>query len=315
MKIFIRGTSCALVLLLIVFMAQAGDNDKAGTTAATFLKLGVGARAAAMGNSAVGFSTDATAIYWNPAALGAVKRTDVVLGYNRWIDKTQHGFVGIAVPGATSTAGVGVVYFNSGKMMRTEASPGGGYVTKGDFTNTDAALIVGWGFRLVGETSIGVAAKAIYEGLAGESAFAFAGDAAIFSRIEMVEFGVVGRNLGSKIKFKDEQFPLPVQILGGVAVRIPLSGVMVSATGGSVSEGKTQFSFGAEYMPIEYVAVRAGYKTGMNDVTGGMKGLSAGVGFNFAGFRLDYAFNTLGDLGPTHHLALGIGLATSAEAK
>jgi hypothetical protein len=46
----------------------------------------------------------------------------------------------------------------------------------------------------------------------------------------------------------------------------------------------------------------------MMQVTGSMKGLSGGVGFSFADMRLDYAYNTLGDLGPAHHISLGFSL-------
>jgi hypothetical protein len=313
MKILIRSTILSFILMLVSFTMLARQDDKAGTTGATFLKLGVGARAAALGNSVVGFSTDASAIYWNPAALGMVKSTDVMLGYDRWFEKMQHGFLGVAMPGSMGTTSLGIIYFNSGPMTRTEAAPGGGYVDKGQYSNTDAALMLGYGIRLFGETHFGLTVKGVYEGLAGESAFAFGGDAGIYSRIGMVDVGIVGRNFGSKLKFKDEAFALPLQILGGAAVHLQEIGLTVSAAGGSVSEGKTQFSFGAEFNPLESIALRVGYKTGLGEVTGSMKGLSGGVGLNFADVRLDYAYNTLGDLGPTHHISLGFSLGKSGS--
>jgi len=313
MKILVRSIILSVMLVLVAFTTLARQNDKAGTTGATFLKLGVGARAAALGNSVVGSSTDASAIYWNPAALGMVRNTDVMLGYDRWFDKMQHGFLGVAMPGSMGTTSLGVIYFNSGPMTRTEAAPGGGYVDKGEYSNTDAALMLGYGVRLFGETHFGLTVKGVYESLGGESAMAFGGDAGIYSRIGMVDIGIVGRNFGSKLKFKDEAFALPLQILGGVAVHLQEFGITVSATGGSVSEGKTQFSFGAEFSPIESIAIRAGYKTGLGDITGSMKGLSGGVGLNFSDVRLDYGYNTLGDLGPTHHISLGFSLGKSGS--
>ena len=234
MKIFIRSLILSLILVLVSSTMLAGQDDKAGTTGATFLKLGVGARAAALGNSVVGLSTDASAIYWNPAALGMVKSTDVMLGYDRWFEKMQHGFLGITMPGSMGTTSLGVIYFNSGPMTRTEAAPGGGYVDKGEYSNTDAALMLGYGITLFGQTQFGLTVKGIYEGLAGKSAFAFGGDAGIYSRIGMVDVGVVGRNFGTKLKFEDEAYALPLQILGGVAVHLQEIGLTVSAAGGSV---------------------------------------------------------------------------------
>jgi hypothetical protein len=63
MKILVRTLILSLMLVLVAFTMLARDNDKAGTTGATFLKLGVGARAAALGNSVVGSSSDAGALY------------------------------------------------------------------------------------------------------------------------------------------------------------------------------------------------------------------------------------------------------------
>ena len=44
-----------------------GTITKVGTTSAQFLKLGVGARAIALGGSFVAEASDLSALYWNPA--------------------------------------------------------------------------------------------------------------------------------------------------------------------------------------------------------------------------------------------------------
>ena len=125
---------------------------------------------------------------------------------------------------------------------------------KGEYSNTDAALLVGYGIRLFGETHFGLTVKGVYESLAGQSAFAFGGDAGIYSRIGIVDIGIVGRNFGSKLKFNDEAYALPLQILGGASVHLKEYGLTVSAMGGSVSEGQTQFSVGAEFNPLAAAA-------------------------------------------------------------
>ncbi|MDA0378244.1 MAG: hypothetical protein O2899_02035, partial [Bacteroidetes bacterium] len=67
------------VLLVLPARGQSLGNDgeantitKVGTTAAQFLKLGVGARAVAMGGSFVAESSDLSALYWNPAGLSKI---------------------------------------------------------------------------------------------------------------------------------------------------------------------------------------------------------------------------------------------------
>ena len=52
------------------------DVSNSGTSAATFLKIGVGARAMAMGNAASTFGRDGTVLFWNPAAAATGERVD-----------------------------------------------------------------------------------------------------------------------------------------------------------------------------------------------------------------------------------------------
>ncbi len=75
-------TLIAILLILILFQNPTASQDK-GTTGATFLKLGAGARAIGMGSAFTGLSDDASAIYWNPAGLGFTKRWELSFNYQK----------------------------------------------------------------------------------------------------------------------------------------------------------------------------------------------------------------------------------------
>ena len=85
---------------ILVFLVMAAtvycQKENAGTTGASFLKLGVGARAAGLGYSALTLSEDASALYWNPAALVNMRTTDVTINFNNLYAGMKHGFVGMA---------------------------------------------------------------------------------------------------------------------------------------------------------------------------------------------------------------------------
>ena len=65
-----------LLLLLAMVPARrvlaAQSLTKTGTTAAPFLKIGIGPRAIGMGGASTATADDITAIYWNPGGLANV---------------------------------------------------------------------------------------------------------------------------------------------------------------------------------------------------------------------------------------------------
>ncbi len=70
-----RTTHLCLSLLLcslLVASVEGQTLSKSGTTAAQFLKIGVGARAIGMGGAFAATADDITAMYWNPAGLARV---------------------------------------------------------------------------------------------------------------------------------------------------------------------------------------------------------------------------------------------------
>ena len=88
----------AIILLLsagLVF-AQAGEEDfanlnysndvsKTGTSAASFLEIGVGGRANGMGGAYSSLASDVSALYWNPAGLINTKTVAFSVNHKEWL--------------------------------------------------------------------------------------------------------------------------------------------------------------------------------------------------------------------------------------
>ena len=88
----------ALVLALVAWSATAeGQVRKAGLTGASFLKIGVGARAVALGSAYTTVRGDVNQMFWNPAgiALGS-GGTPGTFTYNDWIADLAHYAAGVS---------------------------------------------------------------------------------------------------------------------------------------------------------------------------------------------------------------------------
>src|SRR4029453_7116453 len=69
--------------------SRLGD-QRVGTSSGGFLKIGVGARATGLGESFVAVANDPSAIYWNPAGLASMQRSEVLLSHVDWPAGVPH---------------------------------------------------------------------------------------------------------------------------------------------------------------------------------------------------------------------------------
>ena len=75
---------CFILWMLSITIIQAKEVTKAGTTAAGFLVIDVGARAVGMGGAFVSLADDATAMFWNPAGISRFERPMTSFSHMRW---------------------------------------------------------------------------------------------------------------------------------------------------------------------------------------------------------------------------------------
>jgi long-subunit fatty acid transport protein len=152
-------------LIFYVFLLVIPNLSNAGTNAAAFLDIGVGARAMGMAGTYVAIADDATATYWNPAGIGqlwgpelVVSTTgsllgdDNILGSEEGISFSgdQHRFFSFVSPigqqGAYGTAGLSFIQFGLGEIewRTSEYDPNPTLVE-----NSENAYVVSYGIDIV----------------------------------------------------------------------------------------------------------------------------------------------------------------------
>ena len=289
-------TSKKLAVLVAVLVAVVPPASLAqGTSGAQFLGVGVGARAAAMGGAYTSIADDGTALHWNPAGLTRVDGHRLTLSHVSWLQGVKYNYVSYAAP-AGSDAGIGVALEQGGADSWDNTG-------EGSFETGDFAGVVGYGRRMSDDIGVGADLKFLSSSLGDHGASSYAVDLGVlYSVNDKASVGAAVRNLGPGLTFESGTDPLPVTMTLGGSYR--WRGVLLSMDLEKANDLSATTRVGAEYAPVRYLDLRAGWIGG--DETA-LSGLTGGVGLNWnEQWAVDYAYRS-SDLGGTHQFALSAG--------
>jgi len=312
----------ALSIAWVLLGIRASAADGAGSTSADFLKIGMGARAAGMGNAFAPVADDSTAVYWNPAGMMLTRGTGFSMTHAEWLDGVNHEFLSFShrldKEGAfgLSLTYLGVKPFRG--ALETSSGDYGGLgdtVTAHDFALTAAyaqrvgywkprkflnKLLVGFKVTFVGENNNG-------SGAAG-AAFDFGTMYEIRKR--RTYLSLVLSNLGTSVK----GVSLPMVGTFGASHQLrhllmKTDRLTLAVDSNLYVDTGAKVNAGTEYVMrfgTQDVSLRGGYSSGYN--LDGTAGLSVGAGIlkRLDGFdmSLDYALAPYGVLGLTHRVTL-----------
>src|SRR4030095_805692 len=155
--------------------------EKVGTFDGQFLKIGVGARASAMGGAFVAVADDASALYWNCAGISRIDpdKSELSLNHAQWVSDLQFEQIGYVfhvkkIPGAF---GVAARALTMDPMVETTAfQPDPTVGTGRTFDAGMMALGVTYARSFTDKFSAGLTANMIHTGLADLSQQTFAID-------------------------------------------------------------------------------------------------------------------------------------------
>lgn len=285
----------------------------AGSTAANFLKIGIGARGSAMGEAQSAVSDDVTAAYWNPAGLTNLRFQEISVMHYQMIEGIRYQQAGFGLP--TNNRGT---FAFGGSLLDYGSIQGydNGGVPNGTLKATNLLLTGSWARRFGSDgLSAGATVKYLKSDLAGFGASAPMLDLGVLypfrdGRLKGLRVAATIRNIGPDVKYDQTGSPLPrTMVLGGG----------FSALGGNLNvaldmvkptDNSPYLATGLEYRLFDLLLLRVGYN-GISEFVG--NGITYGMGLRFRQWNLDYALIPFGDFGNTNRLSVGIRFGRALE--
>jgi hypothetical protein len=317
-----KTMALAAGILGVFFLAAPGIsgsiNKGAGTTGFPFLKLGVGAKAVAMGGAFTAVADDPAALYYNPAGTINMENKRFLADYHNYVLDIQSGFLAATMPVMEKRRlGLFIDYLNFGDFIETDEF---GNIT-GDFSGGDFLIGANFASPVYQSLTAGVNVKFISESAAGYSAEAFAADIGFYYRFgdSLTSVGMAVHNLGfvasgfssgSNDEHKDD---LPLNVRAGVAHslrELPLLAaldlVFPNDNDIYINAGLEMYELQPLYLRLGYSSFGENYKTESNDSFFG--GFSFGFGLDYKDFHIAYAFVPYLDLGTSHRVTITGGI-------
>ncbi|GMU87811.1 MAG: hypothetical protein AMXMBFR49_00190 [Chlorobiota bacterium] len=303
--------------------------QRAGISAAQFLKIGVGGRASAMGDAFVAVANDASSLYWNPAALVQFDNNQVIFSHNSWLVDVKHNFAGGVYHITPDDAvGVSLTMLSAGDMkVTTEFAPFG---TGEYFTFSDMAISVSYARKMTDKFSFGATVKYMEETLDKLKMRGVLLDFGTYywTGLGSTRFAVAFSNFGNQLapdgdvvlvgnrkKSNWQEFSPPTMFRLGFAFEPYESEnhkVTTSVQLNHPNDNSENVSLGAEYTFRERSTglsflLRGGYKINVEE-----QNYSFGAGLDLpismARFTFDYALVNFERLGAVHRLSIILGI-------
>ena len=329
-----------LVIIPQLLSAQfVSDVSKRGTTAAPFLSISQGARAAGMGSAFVAVADDASAIFWNVAGLARQENNSATFDHTEWFAGIGYNFGSVAFNlGDLGVIGASFIASDVEEMnVTTIQEPDG---TGETFTVTDIAFSIAWALNLTDNFSIGFNPKVVYQGIWKMSDYAFAIDFGVLynTPFEGITLGMSITNFGSKMSLDGtsavvlydentnstgnngripatlelESWDLPLGFKVGVSYqpfKVGDHDLILSVDASHPNNNYESINIGGEYTYNDLFSIRGGYKSLFLEDSEESFTIGAGIKQNLlanVSIKFDYAYADFGRLDNVQKFSLGI---------
>lgn len=332
----------ALILFINIYTSAqsfVSDVSKRGTSAAAFLSIGQGARAAGMGSAFVGVSNDPSSLYWNPAGIAKQEGAAVVVDHTQWIADVKYNFIAATYNlGNMGTLGLSLTSSDIGEMSVTTIDEPEG--TGETYSAQDFAVSLAYAINLTDNFSIGFNPKFVHQKIWRMSATSFAVDLGVqyVTPFDGLVLAASMSNFGSKMKMEGnsslvlydpdntttgnngnipayletEEWELPLLFRVGLAyqpINTETHCLTLALDASHPSDDYESINAGFEYTFDEFLSLRAGYKSLFLKDSEESFTFGFGVQQRLVGnilLKVDYAYADFGRLKEIQKFSLGI---------
>jgi hypothetical protein len=278
---------------LLLFGLLVPSTQADSSSAAAFLKIQPSVRNYALGGNHPALSFGSQAIGSNPGNLVLQKTPyELTTSFASLIGGSGYGHFAASLRDGNTAWGAHMTYLRSGTL---EGRDDNGAMTS-SFTGQDYSAGVSFAEKFGKSFRAGLTAKAVRESIGTESSNTpLAADVGASYSFPHVLAGLSANNLGGKLKMGTASAALPASYNGGIAFGIGEMTALVGV-GKWANEGTMYVNGGLEYK-LGPLSLRAGYRNesgtnlALKAQKGGMlmDGITGGLGFQRAAWKLDYA--------------------------
>jgi hypothetical protein len=319
-------------MCLIILGTSIGYSqfNKAGRTVMQFLKIGMGAREAGLGEATIASVQGVNAIFWNPAGITGMRGAEAGFNYNQWIGDISvlSGAVGYNWDGIGTFVlnYIALDYGNIAEALVT--SPSGNIDTRTgqSFSGSDLSIGVGIARQFTDKLSIGLNLKYLREDLHIYSSDLWAFDIGTiyYTGWYGVNLAMSAQNFSTRARWlytkEEEQQNYELPLVFKIGMSVDLLGGEDLLLGGNydhhrlvlnvdaihTNDYNERLHFGMEYTFYNIFTLRGGYRLNYEE---GNLSFGAGVQYDFSyvRFKFDYAYVSYDFLQSPHRFSILLG--------
>jgi hypothetical protein len=339
-SLFLKSLIIVLILSINVNGQQFVSNvSKRGTSAAPFLSISQGARAAGMGSAFVAVSDDPSALFWNPAGIAKITGGSALIERTNWFAGINYNYLAATYNlGNYGALGISFIASDIGDMnVTTIQEPEG---TGETFKVSDVALSIAYAINLTDNFSIGFNPKFIQQTIWRMSATAFAIDLGVqyITPFDGIVLAMSISNFGTKMKLdgksslvlydpdasttgnngmipaylQTDEWELPLNFRVGLSyspIKNEMHGLTIAVDASHPSDDYESINVGGEYSIYDLVFIRGGYKSLF--LKDSEESYTFGFGvkkmiFGGVTMKVDYSYGSFGRLNNIQKFSLGL---------